>query len=47
MHASNIFTTFIDFLSLELEPIIYWPTSEETLSYTHPHFHEILTNLGA
>ena len=25
-------------LSLELEPLIYWPTVEETLSYTHPHF---------
>ena len=37
-HASNIITTFILFLSLELEPLIYWPTVEETLSYTHPHF---------
>ena len=34
-HASNTITTFIVFLSLELEPIIYWPTSEETLSYKH------------
>ena len=32
-HASNIITTFILFLRLELEP-----TVEETLSYTHPHF---------
>ena len=37
-HASNTITTFIVFLSLELEPIIYWPTPEETLSYKHPHF---------
>ena len=37
-HASNTITTFIVFLSLELEPFIYWPTPEETLSYTHPHF---------
>ncbi len=37
-HASNTITTFILFLSLELEPLIYWPTAEETLSYTHPHF---------
>ena len=22
----------------QLEPLIYWPTAEETLSYTHPHF---------
>jgi hypothetical protein len=25
-------------LSRELEPLIYWPTPEETLSFTHPHF---------
>ena len=31
-HASNTITTFIVFLSLELKPIIYWPTPEETLS---------------
>ena len=37
-NASNTITTFILFLSLELEPLIYWPTAEETLSYTHPHF---------
>ena len=35
-HASNAISTFIVFLSLEFEPIIYWPTPEETLSYTHP-----------
>ena len=34
----NIITTFIVCPSLELEPIIYWPTPEETLSYTHSYF---------
>ena len=37
-HASKIITTFISFLSLELEPLIYWPTPDETLAYKHHHF---------
>ena len=37
-HASNIITTFICFLGLELKPFIYWPTPAETLSFKHPHF---------
>lgn len=37
-HASNIITTFLLFLSLELEELIYWPTPDETLSYKHNHF---------
>ena len=37
-HTSNIITTFLIFLSLELKPLIYWPTPEETLSYQHSHF---------
>lgn len=37
-HTSTIITTFILFLSLELEPLIYWPTPDETLSYKHHHF---------
>ena len=37
-HASNICTTFIVLLARELEPLIYWPTPEETLSFKHPHF---------
>ena len=37
-HASNIITTFIVFLGLELKPLIYWPTPDETLAYQHPHF---------
>ena len=36
--ATSIVTTFIIFLSLELKPLIYWPSPGETLSYTHPHF---------
>ena len=36
--ATSIVTTFIIFLSLELKPLIYWPSPDETLSYTHPHF---------
>ncbi|XP_065654460.1 uncharacterized protein LOC136081105 [Hydra vulgaris] len=37
-HASRILTTFITLLARELEPIIYWPTPEETLNFTHPHY---------
>ena len=37
-HTSNIITTFLIFLSLELKPLIYWPTPEETMSYQHSHF---------
>ena len=37
-HASNICTTFIGLLARELEPLIYWPTPEETLSFKHPDF---------
>nr|XP_047127822.1 uncharacterized protein LOC124808658 [Hydra vulgaris] len=33
-----ILTTFITLLARELEPLIYWPAPEETLSFTHPHF---------
>ena len=36
--TSNIITTFLIFLSLELKPLIYWPTPEETMSYQHSHF---------
>ena len=34
----TVITTFLIFLSLELKPLIYWPTPEETLSYQHSHF---------
>ncbi|XP_065672157.1 uncharacterized protein LOC124816018 isoform X2 [Hydra vulgaris] len=37
-HASRILTTFITLLARELEPLIYWPTPEETLNFTHLHF---------
>ena len=37
-HVSRILTTFITLLARELEPLIYWPTPEETLAFTHPHF---------
>ena len=37
-HASKIITIFISFISLELEPLIYWPTPDETLAYKHHHF---------
>ena len=37
-HASKICTTFIVLLARELEPLIYWPTPEETLAFQHPHF---------
>lgn len=37
-HASNIITTFIIFLSLKLEQLIYWPTPDETLAYKYHHF---------
>lgn len=36
--ATSIITTFIIFLSLELNPLIYWPTPEETEAYKHAHF---------
>ena len=29
--VTSIITTFIVFLSLELEPLIYWPTPDETI----------------
>ena len=38
--ATSIVTTFIIFLSLDPKPLIYWSSSDETLSYTHPHFGE-------
>ena len=34
----TIITTLIVFLSLELKPLIYWPTPDETMSYKHLHF---------
>ena len=37
-HASKICTTFFVLLARELEPLIYWPTPEETLAFKHPHF---------
>ena len=37
-HVSRILTTFITLLARELEPLIYWPTPDETLAFTHPHF---------
>ena len=37
-NVSKMITTFFAFLSLELEPLIYWPTPDETLSYKHKHF---------
>ena len=36
--ATSIITTFIVFLSLELKPLIYWPTPDETIPYKHFHF---------
>lgn len=30
--------TMILFLSRELEPLIYWPTVEQTLAYNSKHF---------
>ena len=36
--ATSIITTFIVFLSLELKPLIYWPTPDQTISYKHVHF---------
>ena len=36
--ATSIITTFIVFLSLELKPLIYWPTPDQTISYKHFHF---------
>ena len=32
--VSCIISTWIPFLGMELQPLIYWPTVEETLSYT-------------
>ena len=40
-NVSKIITTFLAFLSLELEPIIYWPTPDETLSYKHKVVREL------
>ncbi|XP_065055340.1 uncharacterized protein LOC135683887 [Rhopilema esculentum] len=37
-HASKICTTFFVLLARQLEPLIYWPTPEETLAFKHPHF---------
>ena len=37
--ATSSITTFIVFLSLELKPLIYWPTPDETISYKHFHFY--------
>ena len=37
-YVSKIVTTFVAFLGLELQPFIYWPIPDETLSYKHPHF---------
>lgn len=31
--VSHVISTWIEFLGRELEPLIYWPTVEETLSY--------------
>ena len=33
--ATSIITTFIVFLSLELKPLIYWPTPDVTISYKY------------
>ena len=38
VHASNIVTTMISFLSRELEPLLYCPTPEESITYTSKHF---------
>ena len=32
--VSRIISTWIPFLGMELQPLIYWPTVEDTLSYT-------------
>ena len=32
--VSRIISTWIPFLGMELQPLIYWPAVEETLSYT-------------
>ena len=44
-HASNTVSTMILFLSLELEPLIYWPTVEQTLAYNSKHFSGSLANV--
>ena len=36
--AASIIATFIVFLSLELKPLIDWPTPDERISYKHFHF---------
>ena len=36
--TTSIITTFIVFLSLELKPLIYWPTPDVTISYKYFHF---------
>ena len=43
-HASNTVSTMISLLSRELEPLIYWPTAEQTLAYSSKHFSENLAN---
>jgi hypothetical protein len=44
-HVSSIVSTMISFLSRELEPLIYWPTPEQTLAYTSKHFLGNLANV--
>lgn len=44
-HASNTVLTMILFLSQELEPLIYWPTVEQTLAYNSKHFWGRLANI--
>lgn len=44
-HASNTVLTMILFLSLELEPLIYWPTVKQTLAYNSKHFSGSLANV--
>ena len=44
-HASNTVSTMISFLSRELEPLIYWPTAEQTLAYNSKHFSGNLANV--
>ena len=35
----------ISLLSRELEPLIYWPTAEQTLAYSSKHFSGNLANV--
>ena len=37
MHQT-FFTTITIFLARELKPLVYWPTSVQTLLYQHPHY---------